>query len=134
MSKKDIEWDYARGYIFFPGNESLLDGHYVNAKTMAQEHKVNCRSEMITSFASEGVEQAMTFGASSSLQEMLMEDRRMMDALKYMENPTALNALMESELKKSLYFDPSTNTYHAEPKSDKEADNGPDAKSSGPTS
>ena len=126
LAEKDIEWDYARGYIFFPGNESLLDGHYVNAKTMAQEHKVNCRSEMITSFASEGVDQAMTFGAASSLQEMLMEDKRMMDALKYMENPTALNALMESELKKSLYFDPSTNTYHVEPKSDKEADNGPD--------
>jgi hypothetical protein len=126
LAERDIEWDYAHGYIFFPGNESLLDGHYVNAKTMAQEHKVNCRSEMITSFASKGVDKAMTFGASSSLQEMLMEDKRMMDALKYMENPTALNALMEAELKKNLFFDPSTNTYHVEPKTDKEADNGPD--------
>ena len=81
---------------------------------------------MITSFASKGVERAMTFGAASSLQEMLMEDKRMMDALKYMENPTALNALMEAELKKNLFFDPSTNTYHVEPKTDKEADNGPD--------
>ena len=126
LAERDIEWDYAHGYIFFPGNESLLDGHYVNAKTMAQEHKVNCRSEMITSFNSIGVGKAISFGAASSLQEMLIEDKRMMDALKFMENPTALNALMEAELKKQLYFDPSTNTYHIEPKSDVEAHNGPD--------
>ena len=126
LAEKDIEWDYAHGYIFFPGNESLLDGHFVNAKTMAQEHKVNCRSEMITTFASKGVGKAIGLGAASSLQEMLMEDKRMMDALKFMENPTALNALMESELKKLLYYDPSTNTYHIEPKSEKEAQNGPD--------
>ena len=126
LAEKDIEWDFAHGYIFFPGNESLLDGHFVNAKTMAQEHKVNCRSEMITCFNSIAVNEAISFGTASSLQEMLMEDKRMMDALKFMENPTALNALMETELKKLLYFDPSTQTYHIEPKSEKEAHEGPD--------
>ena len=126
LAERDIEWDYSHGYIFFPGNESLLDGHFVNAKTMAQDHKVNCRSEMITCFASKGVRRAISLGTATSLQEMLMEDKRMMDALKYMENPTALNALMEAELKKLLYYDPSTNTYHIEPKSEKEAHDGPD--------
>ena len=127
LAEEDIKWDYRHGYIYFPGNESLLDGHFVCAKTMASEHHMTCRAEILTRMNSIKVGEAIAHGTKSNLQEILIEDKRIQDALKYMENPTALNALMESQRQKVLLYDPSTGTYHLEPKSEKEAKNGPDA-------
>ena len=43
----DINWDYEHGYILFPGNESLLEGHFVDARRLAHDHKINCYAETV---------------------------------------------------------------------------------------
>ena len=50
----DINWDYEHGYILFPGNESLLEGHFVDARRLAHDHKINCHAETVPhAYASE---------------------------------------------------------------------------------
>ena len=119
LARRDILWDYSHGLIYFPGNESCLDGHYVGARAMAQEHKLLCRSDLLMSLDPNDSDQVMTMSTKVTLQNMLMNDRLANDALKLGENPVVLNALMELEMKK-------TKSYHAEPTTDKEADTGPD--------
>ena len=36
----DIQWDYAHGYLYFPGNESLLEGHIFDALALASDYKI----------------------------------------------------------------------------------------------
>ena len=43
----DIRWDYEHGYILFPGNESLLTGHFIDARQLADDHKMDCQAETV---------------------------------------------------------------------------------------
>ena len=43
----DIHWDYEHGYILFPGNESLLEGHFVDARQLARDHHTVCCAETV---------------------------------------------------------------------------------------
>ena len=36
-AQADFIWDYERGFIIFPGNESCLPGHIFNAKQLAKD-------------------------------------------------------------------------------------------------
>ena len=83
LAHQDILWDYQHGYIFFPGNESLLDGHYVNAKSLAADHKMLCRSEQIMGLSTEDVDRILTLNANVTLQNMLIDEKRKQDALKF---------------------------------------------------
>lgn len=39
----DVHWDYENGYIIFTGNENLLEGHFIDARQLARDHKIECR-------------------------------------------------------------------------------------------
>ena len=43
----DIRWDYEHGYILFPAHESLLDGHFIDARQLAADHKLECQAEHV---------------------------------------------------------------------------------------
>ena len=41
----DLKWDYERGYVVFPGNESRLPGHIYDAVELAREYSLKCYSQ-----------------------------------------------------------------------------------------
>lgn len=125
-ARLDIAWDYRHGYIFFPGNESMLNGHYLNAKELAREYKIACRAESLMNSEDNLIDEVLSSRAEVTLQQMLLDNRREEDALKYMENTTTLNAFMMDQMKKVKLYSPETGEYHVEPTTDREADTGPD--------
>ena len=46
-ARADILNDYARGYIVFPANESILDGHFVDGVQLARQHSHECRAQLV---------------------------------------------------------------------------------------
>ena len=46
-AQADFIWDYERGFIIFPGNESCLPGHIFNARQLAQEYQLPCQSDLL---------------------------------------------------------------------------------------
>ena len=126
-ARADIRHDYEHAYIMFPQNESLLDGHVYNAKQLARDNKVNCRADTLMHIGPRALHVALGTKLGESLHDQLLEEKKLADALKYGENPTALNALMKSELKKIEIYDPVNDTWHLEPASSKEAHAGPDS-------
>ena len=41
----DLKWDYERGYVVFPGNESRLPGHIYDAVELVREYSLMCYSQ-----------------------------------------------------------------------------------------
>ena len=41
----DLKWDFERGYVVFPGNESRLPGHIFDAVELAREYSLKCYSQ-----------------------------------------------------------------------------------------
>ena len=121
----DIHWDYERGYIIFPQNESLQPGHVFNAKQLAREHKFNCHADTVMK-AKPRRALLVALGAAAdddlhkTFHDQLVEEKRRADALCYGENVTALNALMEAELKKLPIYDDQGGA-HYEPTTTKQA-------------
>ena len=37
LAMRDIKWDYERGFLYFPLNESGRLGHWIDAKVMAAD-------------------------------------------------------------------------------------------------
>ena len=41
----DLNWDFERWYVVFPGNESRLPGHIYDAVELAREYSLKCYSQ-----------------------------------------------------------------------------------------
>ena len=137
LALKDIDNDYARGYILFPKHESVLPGHFVDAIAMAKDNEVECMAEKLRQMHKDKdfvgsdevdiIHKAFGMAATtmtSSLQSKLESINY--EALKYLENPDQLSAFMAHHLAARQFLDPETGTWHTEPKNDKDVERGPD--------
>mmetsp|Transcript_97940 Transcript_97940/g.280158 ORF Transcript_97940/g.280158 Transcript_97940/m.280158 type:complete len:593 (+) Transcript_97940:3634-5412(+) len=125
---EDMIWDYEHAYMMFPQNESMIEGHIFNAKQLAQDNRYNCRADSLMKFAKaphHALRVVLGTAHGMTLHNQLMEEKARCDALKYGENPTALNALMENELKKLPILD-ADGVEHFTPSDSKEARTGID--------
>ena len=86
LALKDIDWDYARGYILFPKHESILPGHFIDGRALARDHRVECMAERLGQL--HGVGTATAGAAASSFQTKLENIHRM----DYMDNPDQQSA------------------------------------------
>ena len=120
LALRDIDWDYARGYILFPEHESILPGHFIDGRALARDHRVECKAEKLGQL--HGVGTATAGAAASSFQSKLESIHRM----DYMDNPDQQSAFAAHHLAARQFLDPTTGTWHTEPKNEKEVNRGPD--------
>ena len=114
LALRDIDWDYARGYILFPKHESILPGHFIDGRALARDHRVECMAERLGQL--HGVGTATAGAAASSFQTKLENIHRM----DYMDNPDQQSAFAAHHLAARQFLDPTTGTWHTEPKNEKE--------------
>ena len=149
----DINWDYEHGFILFPGNESLLEGHFVDARRLAKDHKIDCHAESVphanatdryhygpvahaataappdTHTLSSGGDQGGIHGQGGApLGDKLLDMRKVEDGLKFLDNTTTVHAFMATQLSEQRLYDPVNDSWHVQPKNDHEARTGKDRK------
>ena len=127
----DFIWDYERGFIIFPGNESCLPGHIFDARQLAKDNQLPCQSDLL--FDSAKVCKAMRaaidnddeFDSDLFEKALLMSHTVEPDNI-FLDHRATLMAYAESISRKLLMQDPETKTFHETPKNMRSAVNGPD--------
>ena len=130
-AQADFIWDYERGFIIFPGNESCLPGHIFNAKQLAKEYQLPCQSDLLFDTAKvyttmrAAIENDEEFD-SELFEKALLLSQTVEEIPNFLDQRATLMAYAEQISRKLLMQDPETKTFHETPKNMRTAVNGPD--------
>ena len=124
-------WDYERGFIIFPGNESCLPGHIYDARQLAKEYQLPCQSDLLFDTAKiyttmrAAIENDEEF--DSDLFEIALLLSNIVEEIPhFLDQRATLMTYAEQVSRKLLMQDPETKTFHETPKNMMTSVNGPD--------
>ena len=130
-AQANVIWDYERGFIIFPGNESCLPVHIYDARQLAKEYQLPCQSAL--SFDTAKIYTTMRAAIEndeefdSDLFEIALLLSNIVEEIPhFLDQRATLVAYAEQVSRKLLMQDPETKTCHETPKNMRTAVNGPD--------